>query len=204
MLKRKTNLNKRKCKGETAYYVEIAAWLKDRVNAAIREFGNYLVDAEICHPGYLSDGIARMIKRNKIESEELQRKIALAKELKVDLILLVYDLTSNKSEIVICEVKKKSGVSLMDCSQLLGYCICADFNFGLLINVDGGLTNTFREILIQNMSLTNVAQIVDGKEKTRKMALLTWESRIRRGIFLPNGYIKNLKEFSREIANHLK
>lgn len=204
MFKRKTNLDRRTRKGETSYYAEIATWLKDYVNAALRAFGNYLVDAEVCHPGYLSEGIARLMIKNKIKSAELQRKIALTKELKVDIILLIYDVTSEKSEIVICEVKKKDGLSLMDCSQLLGYCISADFNFGLLINVDGGLTDTFRDILTQNMTLTHVVQIVNGEKKTRKIAFLTWESKTRRGIFLPNGYSKNLREFSQEISNCLK
>lgn len=204
MLKRKTDLGRSASRDETLYYAEIATWLNYYMNSALKELGNYLIDAEVCHPKYLSEGIAKLLKRNNIKSAELQRIIALTKELKVDIILLIYDLTSGKSEIVICEVKKKKGLSLMDCSQLLGYCISADINFGLLINVDGGLTDTFREILTQNTTLTHVVQIVNGKKKTRKMAFLTWESKTGRAIFLPNGYFKNLREFSQEVSNCLK
>ncbi|MEM3766086.1 MAG: hypothetical protein QXU46_03555 [Candidatus Bathyarchaeia archaeon] len=204
MPKRKTILDRNTSKSETLYYTEIATWLKNYVNAALRRLGDYLVDAEVCHPGHLSEGIAKLMVRNNIKAAELKRKIAFTRELKTDIILLIYDVTSQKGEIVVCEVKKKKGLSLMDCSQLLGYCISADVNFGLLINVDGGLTDTFREILTQNTTLTHVIQTVNDEKKIRKIAFLTWESKTRRAIFLPNGYFKNLREFSQEISNCLK
>lgn len=203
MLKRETYIERKKRK-EISYYNEIAAWLREYTSSALKELGNYLVDVQICHPAYLSEGIKKLILRNEIKSEELQRKIALTKELKIDVVLLIYDIQSGKSEIVICEIKRKSGLSLMDYSQLLGYCISADINFGLLINVDGGLTDTFRGILTQNPTLTNVVQIINNEKKTRRIAFLTWESKTRRGIFLPNGSIKNLREFSLSISHCIK
>jgi len=204
MFKRKINLDKKTRKGERTYYNEIATWLKDHVSATLKDLGNYLVDVEVCYPKDLSEGIERLIRRNKISSAELQRKIDFTKELKVDIILLIYDVASERSEIVICEVKRKEGLSLKDCSQLLGYCISADCNLGLLINVDGGLTDTFRNILAQNTTLTHIVQMVNDEKKIRKMAFLTWESKTKRGIFLPNGFIKNLREFSQDIVNCLK
>jgi hypothetical protein len=204
MFRRTANLDKKTHKGEKLYYNEIATWLKDYVSATLKDLGNYLVDVEVCYPKDLSEGIARLIRRNKISTTELQRKIALTKELKVDIIVLIFDASSGRSEIVICEVKKKKGLSLMDFSQLLGYCISADFNLGLLINVDGGLTDTFRSILAQNATLTHIVQIVNDEKKKRKMAFLTWESKTRHAIFLPNGFIKSLREFSQEIINYLK
>jgi hypothetical protein len=197
-------MKKKELVGERRYYTEISTWLKQYVASTLREFGAYIVDTEVCDLIGLSEGIRRLLKRNKIKSNELQRKIDLTRELMVDVILLVYDRSSLNSEIIICEVKEKRALSLQDCSQLAGYCICADVSFGLLINVDAGISDALRETLGQNAALTHLVQIINQNKRTRMMGILTWESKTRRGLFLPNGYLKSLKALCKEIVDTLK
>ena len=197
-------MKRKKFTGEKKYYSEINAWFKSYLSSNMKQFGSYLVDAEICDPRDLSQGIKSLVTKNKIKSDVLLRKAALTRGLKVDLILFVYDQTSKKSEIIICEVKNKRGLSLHDCSQLAGYCICADVNFGLLVNVDGSISDALREILAQNTALTNISQIVNNRKRIRRIGFLMWESSTKRGVFLPNGYFKSFTSLCKEIAISLR
>ena len=190
----------RKRVGEKSYYSEIATWLKDYIGSTMQQYGNYIVDTEICATIDLSRGLRKLLRKNKISSDQLLRKADLTRGLKVDILVLVYDRAQLKGEIIISEVKRKRGLSLHDCSQLVGYCICSDTRFGLLINVDGGISDALREILAQNTALTDIIQIVNGRQTIRRIGILTWESKTRRGTFLPNGYLRSLPGLCRKIA----
>lgn len=185
---------------EKHYYNAIARWLRNYIASTMRQYGDYIVDARVCATIDFAHGLRVLLRNNKIKSDDLLRKADLTRGLKVDILVLVYDRLKSRGEIVICEVKSKPGLSLQDCSQLVGYSICSDTQFGLLINVDGGITDALREILAQNTALTNIVQVVNSRKVIRRIGMLTWESKTRRGIFLPNGYVKSLPELCKEMA----
>ncbi|MDR2266497.1 MAG: hypothetical protein LBE09_02770 [Christensenellaceae bacterium] len=63
-----------------------------------------------------------------------------------------------KFEIVILEVKLRENVGLAESSQLLGYTIVSDAKYGLLINIDSGVSRRLTGILTSEMDVSKIVQ----------------------------------------------
>lgn len=162
---------------EVDFYDEITAEFQDvfqtNLSAENNAFKVYFTHNQIC--GNLKKGLDMLIEEHGLTCKALLKFAANAPTIKIDIFgIVVY---GDYFRLLIAEIKYKSAVGLTEYSQLLGYCIAANANYGLLVNVDAGESEDLIKILKTQPSMTHIIRLLpdeQGRERHIKLAVMRW------------------------------
>lgn len=113
----------------------------------------------------LRSGLLAIVKEQGIPNDHPFVRFA---ELSPALLLDVFGVVYNDEgffQVIILEIKLLDSVGLNEYSQLIGYCLCANARYGLLINVNGNVSKPLIDLLGTNENLCEVVREIGHDEK---------------------------------------
>jgi len=190
--------------GEVSYYNALKEYLVEQLDSNFKSLGKrYQVYGRI---GELKNGLHTLIQEENLFDTRLQRYCDSVLPLNLDIFLVVTD-NSNDFRIIICEVKKRPALGLMELSQLIGYCIIANCEYGLLVNVDNSCSTRFMDILHHEQGITHIYR-TSGKGSAspllkHHLGVMMWNSVTRRMTYTQTGAILTIPHLCDQIADSL-
>lgn len=176
---------------EVDFYEEIGRAIKDNILGNISNPNNYEVKI-LLHE--IKAALGTLIIEDKLEYPEIRKYASELERLDLDISVLVVNKSSGKFEIIILEVKKMSAVGLTQFSQLVGYCLVSGTKFGVLVNVDGGVSDRFSVRLDTDKDLTTIERIYHDKKIIHKFGVINWDSEAQQFIYTNRGSIKSVPQ----------
>lgn len=163
---------------EVDYYPEITKELEEefRANLLAKEPNCqiFFTHNQIC--GNLKKGLDQIIRDNRLTCKALLKFAANAPTIKIDIFGVV--IFGDHFKLIIAEIKLKSAVGLTEYSQLLGYCIASNAQYGLLVNVNAGESDDLIKIIKTQPSITHIIRLLPderGNEQQTKLAIMHWD-----------------------------
>ena len=163
---------------EVDYYPEITKELQEQFRANIQacepDCKVYFTHNQVCFN--LKKGLDQIIAENNLTCKDLLAFAASAPTIKIDIFGVV--VFGDHFRLIIAEIKLKNAVGLTEFSQLLGYCVASNENYGLLVNVNAGESNDLIKILTNQPSMTHVIRLLPdekGNERQTKLAVMRWD-----------------------------
>lgn len=186
-------------KTEKSYYDEICAVLQENTSRVLTPLGQYDVRFQKCGTKDMLWGI-QQIHKSLTKTEYIPNQSdQVAQDLFVDIVGSVYPKGEIKKSIrIICEIKLKS-LTLNDYAQLLGYCVTANTEHGLLISVDHGVSSRFDSNLRRNESLKSV----ERPNVTHIFGILKFKTKERAMEFNEIGYYSSWYVFARTLVRSM-
>ncbi len=153
--------------------------------------------------GELHQGLRQFCEHNTNISPLLLDYSQNAQRLHLDIFILIENLQTQKFHLIIIEVKKVSNLGLTDLSQLIGYCIVANVNYGLLINVDKRISREFASILIKTPSLAQIERIHNQKHLLLGLGVMTYNHQTRQIEVSEYGHFRAISQLAKDIETKL-
>lgn len=146
---------------EVSYYPQLAASLEkiftsNLTNNAINVKALYLPK----YGSQVRSFLTRYIEMNIGNvSESLIEFSHDVPKLRTDIVLLFDNPKTNKFKLVIVEVKLVSSAGLSELSQLIGYSLVTKIEYGLLVNIDGGISSELKDILLTDIDISQIQRL---------------------------------------------
>jgi len=189
---------------ERKYYPYIIKYLQDEFRTIFQSQGlEYIILGEI--DTLLAHGIMKVCDDAGVLFKEVKHYTENLGQLNVDVFLIVINPENKKFEVIISEVKDISSMGLKEYSQLMGYCLSSYSKYGLLINVNNGVSKNLNDLLLLDYDLSTVNRIIQkGEMITHQFGVFKWNSINNRLESLQLGKIHSLSEMIIEICDKLK
>lgn len=165
---------------EVSYYPELASSLEDAVRANISD-ADINVKA-LFLPTYgnnIRDYLQKYIDSNKNNvSNSLIDFAKSVPKVRTDIILLFDNPVTDKFTIVIVEVKLLNSAGLSEFSQLIGYNLVTKIEYGILVNVGGGISSDLNSILLTDADITKIERIISTPpyKQMHKIGVMSYNS----------------------------
>ena len=195
-MKNETTIKKK----EVEYYPEIATYLQEQILGNLPSNSDIEVYALI---GEIKSALNTVIVNGKLENEVIKRYAQEIDTLHLDVSFLIFDNRSKNYEIVILEVKKMPAVGLTELSQLVGYCLVSKSKFGILVNIDGSVSDGFMTLLEKDSELTTIDRKYKGNSLVHKFGVMKWNSNTKKCEYTSIGGIKSIPELVNLITEAL-
>lgn len=192
---------------EVAYYPELALCLEEIIRAnltnddiTVRCF--YLPNdghnIRSYLEGYLSDS-------NHLASRALQEFALDVPKIRTDLAILVDNPVTNKFKIILVEAKLLGSAGLTELSQLIGYCLVTKVTYGILVNINGGVSNELAHILTTDEDVMKIERklAVEDQSITHKIGVMTYHPQTRNLSYIPTSAINSLPQVIEEIESSI-
>lgn len=185
-------------RNEVSYYPEIMLFLKDQIESNFRASKKPL--SVYCKTGELKKGLEEIIRENNITTPSIIRFAASTPPLSLDIFALITN--GEKYELLIIEVKLLNSVGLTQLSQLIGYCIVSNAQYGLLVNVDGGESARLTDLIMNEPDLTHIVRTLRFKNEIVETSLgvMEWDSTSHNLTYTGYGRIRTISELCRKLA----
>lgn len=186
-------------RSESSYYDEICVNLQDNLAHALAPIGDYGVRFQKCGTKDMFWGLRRILKSLSHSDYEFSMREQMTQDLFVDIVGFVCKEKEPKANaLVICEVKLNT-LTLNDYAQLLGYCVTANAEHGLLMAVDHGISSRFDSNLRHNDGL----KCVERPNLTHRFGILKWKSHSKEVQFNEVGYYRSWHILARTLARSI-
>lgn len=184
-------------RNEISYYPEIKQFLKEQIES------NFLASNHplkvYCKTGELRKGLAEIIQENNITSPSIIQFAASTPPLSLDIFALITD--GEKFELLILEVKLLRSVGLTQLSQLIGYCIVSNSQYGLLVNIDGGVSPRLADLLVNEPDVTHIVRTVqDNRDIEHNLGVMVWDSDTQNLTYNGYGRVRTISELCYSLA----
>ena len=119
--------------------------------------------------------------------------------LSLDIFALITD--GVKYELLILEVKRLRSVGLTQLSQLIGYCIVSNAQYGLLINVDGGESPRLTHLITNEPDLMHIVRPLGKRQATieHNLGVMEWDSETQNMTYTACGASRTLSELCKKL-----
>lgn len=191
---------------EVDYYPEITKELQEEFRANIQavkpDCEVYFTHNQVCFN--LKKGLDQIINENHLTCKDLVKFAAAVPTIKIDIFGVV--VFGDHFRLIIAEIKLKSAVGLTEYSQLLGYCIASNANYGLLVNVNAGESNDLIKILNNQPSITHIIRLLpdeDGNKRQTKLAVMRWDHDTETLTYSKLGVLPTLGKMCQDIITSL-
>lgn len=176
-------------KNEVDFYDEIGRAIKEQIVGNLSRPGSYEVKI-LLHE--IRAALQTLIVDDKLQYSTLRDYASEMERLDLDVSVLVINKVTQKFEIIILEVKKMKAVGLTQFSQLVGYCLVSGTKFGLLVNVDGGVSDRFSVRLDTDKDLTTIERVYQDRKLIHKFGIINWDSENQQFVYTDTGSIKSI------------
>ena len=147
-------------RNEISYYDEIMQFIKEQIESNFTAWERPL--KVYCKTGELRHGLQEIVAENKITTPSILEFASSTPPLSLDIFALITD--GIKYELLIVEVKLLKSVGLTQLSQLIGYCIVSNAQYGLLINIDGGESPRLTDLIMNEPDLMHIIRHLTSKD----------------------------------------
>ena len=196
----------RKSRNEESYYPEIMNFVKLQIES------NFYTSKKplkvYCKTGELRKGLEEIINENGITATSILEFAAKTPPLSLDIFGLITD--GVLYELLILEVKLLNSVGLAQLSQLIGYCIVSNAQYGILINVNGGESSRLTELLVNEPNLTCIKREIPVYKSTEisrdsaivehSLGVMEWDSDTKNLIYTGYGGIKSMSDLCNKLS----
>lgn len=191
----------RKIRNEVSYYPEIMRFVKEQIESNFRASKNPL--KVYCKTGELQKGLQEIIQENNITTLAILKFAASTPPLSLDIFALITD--GQKYELLILEVKLLSSVGLTQLSQLIGYCVVSNAQYGILINVNGGESPRLMNLLINEPDLLHIVRKLENRpDIEHNLGVMEWDSDTQNLIYTGYGSVKSMSELCNKLAQEFQ
>lgn len=185
---------------EVDHYEEIAKALTSLIVSNFSKPENYSVKPLI---GEISSALRTLIANGYPAGNLLKEYSQKVHRLFLDVSIVVENNVNGKFEIIIFEVKKGNKLGLNELAQLIGYCLVSKQKFGVLVNVDSGVSDNFSIILQGDTHLTTIERIINGQSLKHEMGVMVWNSNTKNFEYTQTAAIKNIPDLVNKIEDSL-
>lgn len=181
-----------KNKGEVSYYPEIMEFVKNQIESNF--YASQKPLRVYCKTGELRKGLLEIIREHNITTSSILEFAALTPPLSLDIFALITD--GITYELLIVEVKLRETVGLAELSQLIGYCIVSNAQYGLLINVNGDLSSRLTDLLIGNHDVSCIKRLLNNQQENKEiihnLGVMEWDSVTKNLLYSGHGKIRSM------------
>lgn len=183
-------------RNEVSYYPEIMQFLKEQIESNFAAWERPL--KVYCRTGELRSGLQDIIRENRITSPSILQFAASTPPLSLDIFALITD--GIRYELLIVEVKLMTSVGLTQLSQLIGYCIVSNAQYGLLINVNGRESPRLTELLTSRPDLLHIVRTVnDASPIIHNLGVMEWDSDTQNLLYTACGSLRTVSELCKKL-----
>ena len=184
-------------RNEISYYDEIMQFIKEQIESNFTAWERPL--KVYCKTGELRHGLQEIVAENKITTPSILKFASSTPPLSLDIFALITD--GIKYELLIVEVKLLKSVGLTQLSQLIGYCIVSNAQYGLLINVDGGESPRLTDLIMNEPDLMHIVRHLDSKNINveHNLGVLEWVSDTLNLTYTGYGSVRTISELCKKL-----
>lgn len=188
----------RNTQNEVSYYPEIMDFIKEQIESNFRASKNPL--KVYCKTGELRKGLQEIISENGITTPSILQFASSTPPLSLDIFALITD--GAEYQLLILEIKLLNSVGLTQLSQLIGYCIVSNAQYGILINVNGGESPRLTDLIMNEPDLTYIVRDLQYKKccVEHNLGVMEWDSDTKNITYTGYGSIRTLSELCNKIA----
>ena len=185
-------------RNEVSYYPEIMEFIKNQIESNFKASKNPL--KVYCKTGALKEGLAEIISENSITTPSIVSFANSTPPLSLDIFALITD--GIDYELLIVEVKLLENVGLGQLSQLIGYCIVSNAQYGLLINVNGGESQRLLDLLTNEPDVTYIRRMLayDSRLVEHNLGVMEWDSDVQNLYYSGYGRIQSISKLCEMLA----
>ncbi len=185
-------------RNEVSYYPEIMDFIKNQIESNFKASKNPL--KVYCKTGELKKGLAEIISENGITTPSIVSFANSTPPLSLDIFALITDGTDY--ELLIVEVKLLDNVGLAQLSQLIGYCIVSNAQYGLLINVNGGESPRLVDLLSNEPDVTYIRRMLAYGSRLieHNLGVMEWDSDVQNLYYSGYGRIQSISKLCEMLA----
>ena len=185
-------------RNEVSYYPEIMDFIKSQIESNFKASKNPL--KVYCKTGELKKGLAEIISENGITTKSIIDFANSTPPLSLDIFALITD--GVDFELLILEVKLLENVGLAQLSQLIGYCIVSNAQYGLLINVNGGESPRLVDLLSNEPDVTYIRRMLAYSSRLveHNLGVMEWDSDVQNLYYSGYGRIKSISKLCEMLA----
>ena len=188
----------RNTQNEVSYYPEIMDFIKEQIESNFRASKNPL--KVYCKTGELRKGLQEIINENGITTPSILQFASSTPPLSLDIFALITD--GVEYQLLILEVKLLNSVGLTQLSQLIGYCIVSNAQYGILINVNGGESPRLTDLIMNEPDLMHIVRVLQyGNNRVEhNFGVMEWDSDTKNITYTGYGSLRTLSELCQKIA----
>jgi hypothetical protein len=185
-------------RNEVSYYPEIMDFIKNQIESNFKASKNPL--KVYCKTGELKKGLAEIISENGITTPSIVSFANSTPPLSLDIFALITD--GIDYELLIVEVKLLENVGLAQLSQLIGYCIVSNAQYGLLINVNGGESPRLVDLLSNEPDVTYIRRMLAYSSRLveHNLGVMEWDSDVQNLYYSGYGRIQSISKLCEMLA----
>lgn len=185
-------------RNEVSYYPEIMDFIKNQIESNFKASKSPL--KVYCKTGELKKGLAEIISENGITTPSIVSFANSTPPLFLDIFALITDGTDY--ELLIVEVKLLENVGLAQLSQLIGYCIVSNAQYGLLINVNGGESPRLVDLLSNEPDVTYIRRMLAYSSRLveHNLGVMEWDSDVQNLYYSGYGRIQSISKLCEMLA----
>lgn len=189
-------------RNEVSYYGEIMAFIKEQIESNFSAWEKPL--KVYCKTGELQKGLREIVRENSITTPSIIKFADSTPPLSLDIFALITDGT--KYELLILEVKLLGSVGLTQLSQLIGYCIVSNAQYGLLINVNGGESSRLTNLIMNEPDLMYIVRSLTSRNATveHNLGVMEWDSDTQNLTYTGYGAIRTISELCKKIESKFR
>ena len=186
-------------RNEVSYYPEIMDFIKNQIESNFKASKNPL--KVYCKTGDLKKGLAEIIAENGITTPSIVNFANSTPPLSLDIFALITD--GVDYELLIIEVKLLENVGLSQLSQLIGYCIVSNAQYGLLINVNGGESPRLVDLLSNEPDVTYIRRMLayGSRLVEHNLGVMEWDSDVQNLYYSGYGRIETISKLCEMLAS---
>ncbi len=184
-------------RNEESYYLEIMQFLKEQIESNFLAWSRPL--KVYCKTGELRKGLTAIIRENHITTPSILQFADSTPPLSLDIFALITD--GIRYELLIIEVKLRDTVGLTQLSQLIGYCIVANAQYGLLVNVNGGESPRLTSLITNEPDLMHIVRPLETRQTTveHNLGVMEWDSDTQNMTYTACGAIRSISELCKKL-----
>ena len=188
-------------RNEVSYYPEIMQFLKEQIESNFAAWEKPL--KVYCKTGELRRGLQDIIQENHIATPSILQFTAGTPPLSLDIFGLITDGT--RYELLIVEVKLMDSVGLTQLSQLIGYCIVSNAQYGLLVNVNGRESPRLTELLNSRPDLLHIVrETSDASHVIHNLGVMEWDSETQNLLYTACGSQRTVSELCKQLEEQFR
>ena len=187
-------------RNEVSYYPEIMQFLKEQIESNFTAWARPL--KVYCKTGELRNGLQNIIRENQITSPAILQFASTTPPLSLDLFALITD--GFQYELLIVEVKLMKSVGLTQLSQLIGYCIVSNAQYGLLININGRESPRLTELLTSRPDILHIVRDVNGAGVIHNLGVMEWDSETQNLLYTACGSLRTISELCKKLEKQFQ
>lgn len=187
-------------RNEISYYPEIMQFLKEQIESNFTAWARPL--KVYCKTGELRNGLQNIIRENQITSPAILQFASTTPPLSLDLFALITD--GFQYELLIVEVKLMKSVGLTQLSQLIGYCIVSNAQYGLLININGRESPRLTELLTSRSDILHIVRDVNGAGVIHNLGVMEWDSETQNLLYTACGSLRTISELCKKLEKQFQ